>query len=319
MKRVIGKMPSMMPPIEINQVKKENSLVKGFVELEALFSAAASIDAIKIFYAAKDGIKSSTQTIIELDLTQKKYYTNLKKLIDTGLVERVNGAYKHTTLGKIGFKLTEELMIAINQKDRLDLVDKLSKAKNLTFEETEEIMRAILKETNLISGESITNLLRPVRMTDTWDIFLNDVLDLINNAEKEIYFTTQYLDIKIIESLIKANQRNVILKLLISKEKNITDAVHLLLRSMLTNSKSLMSLFGSIKSPDFRYTEIPYTFIVVDGKYSIVEVPKPKDKSFSLAFFFHNEKLSERLRESFKALWENDSKNIDIKKIPEIS
>jgi len=316
MKRVIGKIPSLMPPIELVQVKKEDPQSKAFADLEELFSAAASIDAIKIFYAAKDGIKSSTQAIRELDLTQKKYYTNLKRLIDTGLVERVNGAYKHTTLGKIGYKLTEELMIAINQKDRLDLVDKLSKAKNITFEETEEIRRAILKDTNLISGQRITDLLGPVRMTDTWDKVINDVLDLINNAEKEIYFATQYFDMKVVESLLKAAQKNIKMKFLVGEEKNITDAVHLLLRSMLTDPKSLMSLFGSVKSPDLRYTELPYTFIVVDGKYSMVEVPKPYTKSFSLAFFFHNEKLSERLKESFKALWENASEILIQEKFP---
>jgi predicted transcriptional regulator len=51
-----------------------------------------------------------------MDLTQKKYYTHLKRLIDADLIERVDGAYRHTTLGKIGFKLAEAFKTAISKK-----------------------------------------------------------------------------------------------------------------------------------------------------------------------------------------------------------
>jgi hypothetical protein len=55
--------------------------------------------------------------------------------------------------------------------------------------------------------------------------------------------------------------------------------------------------------------------VVVDRKYSMVEVAKPFTKSFSLGFFFHNEKLSERLIESFDVLWEKGSEVSILKKI----
>ncbi|MBS7657260.1 hypothetical protein KEJ33_04985 [Candidatus Bathyarchaeota archaeon] len=101
-------------------VRRENPQDKAFAEIKILFSAADSIEAIKIFYATKDSIKSSTQAIRDLDLTQKKYYTHLKRLINACLVERANCVYQHTTLGKIGFKLAEAFMNAVTQKDRLD-------------------------------------------------------------------------------------------------------------------------------------------------------------------------------------------------------
>jgi DNA-binding MarR family transcriptional regulator len=307
MKRVIGKGPSLMAPVEVVQVKEEDPQTKAFAELETLFSAAASIDAIKIFFSAKDGIKSSTQAIRELDLTQKRYYTNLKRLIDAGLVERVEGAYRHTTLGKIGFKLTETLMIAVGQKDRLDLVDRLSKAKNITVDETQEIMRAILKDTHIVPGDRITDLLGPIRMADTWDKLVRDVIEYIDNSKEEISFASQYLDMGVVESIFRAAQRNVRMKFLVGEEKNITNAIQLLLKTLLTDPETLKFLFRFVKSSELqiRRVDLPYTFIVVDGKYSMVEVTKPYTKSFSLAFFFHSEKLSQMLKESFDKLWEN--------------
>jgi DNA-binding MarR family transcriptional regulator len=309
MKKVIGKKRFAMAPTQVAEVKSEDPQTEAFTEMENVFSAAANIDAIKIFYAAKNGISNSTEAIKELDLTQKRYYTHLKRLIEAGLIEKDDGAYRYTTLGKISYKLGEAFTNAISQRDRLDLVDRLTKAKNITLEETEEIMRAILKDTNIVPGERISDLLGPVRMSDTWDKVVQDVVEYIDDAQEEVYFATQYLDMKVVESLLKAAQRNVHMKFLVGELKNVNSAVHVLLKSLLTNHKQLKFLFNFVKSPELqiRHVELPYTFVIVDGKYSMVEVAQPYTKSFSLAFFFHNEKLSERLKESFETLWENAS------------
>ena len=297
----------MLAPIQVTEVQREDSQAKAFAELEELFSAAASVDAIKIFFAAKNGIKSSTQAINELDLTQKKYYTHLKRLIDAGLVERNDGAYRHTTLGKICFKLTEALITATSQKDRLDLVDRLTKAKNITVEETEEIMRTILKDTNIVPGERISDILGPVRMADTWEKVVQDVTEYINQAEENVYFATQYLDTKVVEAIFGASNRGVKLNFLISDKNQISSGMKILISSLFTNPKALKSLFSMLTSPvlQVRTVDIPYTFIVVDRKVAMVEVTKPFTKAFSLAFFFHNEKLCERLIESFNILWDH--------------
>ena len=79
MKRVIGKRRSLMAPVPRVQTALDDPMVETFAELEQIFSATSSVDAIKIFYAAKDGIDSSTQAIKKLGMTQKRYYTHLKR------------------------------------------------------------------------------------------------------------------------------------------------------------------------------------------------------------------------------------------------
>jgi len=314
MKREIGKRHSMLPFMQVAEVQRENPQDKAFVELKELFSAAASIDAIKIFYAAKDGIKSSTQAIRDLDLTQKKYYTHLKRLIDAGLVERADGAYRHTTLGKIGFKLSEAFTNAISQKDRLDLIDRLTKAKNITIDETEEIMRAILKDTNIVPGERITDILGPVRMADTWEKVVEDVIEYMDRAEKNVYIATQYFDMRVVEAVVRACERGIKMYFLTNEKENIIERLHVVLRSLLINPKSFKSLFSLLNSPDIniRYRDFPYTFIIIDEKVAMVEVPKPYSRTFSLGFFFHNERICKKLIESFNVLWE---KGTDVKTV----
>jgi len=314
MKNVIGKRQSLVDPFETVQAEKVNPEVMAFAELEKLFSAAANIDAIKIFYAANNGIGSSTQAIRDLDLTQKKYYTHLKRLIDADLIERVDGAYRHTTLGKIGFKLAEAFMTAIVQKDRLDLIDKLTKAKNITVDETEEIMRAILKDTNIVPGERITDILGPVRMADTWEKVVNDVVEYINGAEKNVYIATQYFDMKVVEAVVKACERGTKMYFLTNEKENIMERLHVVLRSLFINPKSFKSLFSLLNSPNIniRYRDFPYTFFIFDEKIAMVEVPKPCSKTFSLGFFFHNERICKMMIESFNVLWE---KGTDVKNV----
>jgi len=313
MKRLIGRKTSMAPSAPIIKVKKEDSQDEILKNLERIFSAGSSIDALKIFYAAEKGIESSTRAIKELGLTKKRYYTNLKRLIDVGLVEKTNGRYAHTTLGKIVYKLMEALKGALHQKDKLDLIDKLLKVKSLTMEETQEIMKAILKGTNIIPSERLIDMLGPVRMSDSWEKVVNDVIEYIDKAEEEILFASRYYDIRVMESLLKAAERGVRMYFLINKEIKISNAVRVFLSFLLTNHESLSIILKILNSPKIkiRYIKLPYTFLIVDGKYSMVEVPTPLEKRFSLAFFFHDKKLSQKLLKSFNKLWKKGS-DVDV-------
>ncbi|RJS86637.1 hypothetical protein CW704_05110 [Candidatus Bathyarchaeota archaeon] len=307
MKRVIGKKTSMSPSVHFIQVEKEKTQDDLFKHLERIFSAASSIDALKIFYTAKDGIESSTQTIKKLNLTQKRYYTNLKRLIDAGLVEKVDGKYVHTTFGKISYKLLEAFKNAVDKKDKLDLIDRLLKTKNLSVEETEEIMKALLKDVSLIPGGQITDILGPVRIVETWEKVVQEVIEYINKAEEEILFASRYYDTRIMEACLIAAQRHVETYYLVDKELKVSSVAQIFLRSLFTNHDDVLNdFFNFLKSSLFKikYASLPYSFLVIDKEYSMVEVSKPLGKTFSLAFTFHNKRLSERLSESFKELWE---------------
>jgi len=297
----------MSPLARFIHVEKEGAQDDLFKQLEKIFSAASNTDALKIFYTAKDGIESSTQAIKRLDLTQKRYYTNLKRLIDTGLVEKVDGKYVHTTFGKISYKLIEALKSALDQKDKLDLIDRLLKTKNLSAEETEEIMRALLKDANLIPGGQITDILGPVRILETWEKVVQEVTERINKAEEEILFASRYYDTRIMEACLIAAQRHVEIYYLIDNELKVSSVAQIFLSSLFTNRDDVLNDFlNFLRSSLFKikYASLPYSFLVIDGEYSMVEVAKPLGKTFSLAFIFHNKRLSERLSESFKELWE---------------
>ena len=309
MKKVIGRKSSMAPPLPLTQAEKKDTQAETFKYLEKILSAGSNVDALKIFYAAKDGIESSTQTIKELGLTQKRYYTNLKRLIDVGLVEKRDGKYTHTTLGKIAYQLIEALKGALDQKEKLGLIDRLLKAKGLTIEEIEEIMRAILKDTNIVPGGRIIDILGPVKMADTWEKVVNDVVEYVNNATESIYFASQYLDIRAIEAVFRAAQRGIEINILTSRKDYALKALKMLLKSIFVYPEYLKNLFEILSSSKVRtrFVDLPYTFIVIDRKIVAIEVVNPSTKEFFLGFFFHNSRLAQKLIESFERLYEKGS------------
>ena len=75
-------------------------------KMREIIDALSHEDAIKIFIYAKDGITNSTMAIKKLGLTQKRYYTRLKQLLEAGLLEKREDGYWHTVLGNILYQLS---------------------------------------------------------------------------------------------------------------------------------------------------------------------------------------------------------------------
>jgi hypothetical protein len=80
-----------------------------------------------------------------------------------------------------------------------------------------------------------------------------------------------------------------------------------LIKPMITNPTYLKMILQFLKSPqmNIKYIDIPYTFLIVDGTKSMIEIPKPFTNTFSLSIFFDDEVLSKRMVENFDILWEN--------------
>jgi len=289
-------------------LKKEKSL-SVTMEMEEILSSLANQDALKIFKVANVGISSSTEVIKELGLTQKRYYSRLRQLIEAGLIEKIGDAYKHTIFGKLVFKLGEKFQEAISNRDRLDLMDRLNKAKTISIDETKEIINSLSK--GGIVGYS-EGLLSPIRMADTWEKVVDDVIQEVENSQTSIYFATQYFDIRVVEAIMRAAQRGVTMNFLSADNDSLTARIRIGL-SMISSVQALKFFFKAIKSSQFRVrltSYMPYTFIVIDEKNAMIEISKPYTKAFSIAFFFQNVKLCQRLIESFESLY---NKGSDIK------
>jgi len=255
---------------------------------------------MKILEAAEGGIRSSTKTRLRLGISQKRYYSRLRKLLEEGLIEKVGSSYRATLLGNLCLEITGGLMKVLSQRDRLELIDKVRRSKEISIDEAEEISRSLL-------NVNVQGLVTPVKMVDTWEGVVKETNAYLERAEETIHFATKYFDHRTIEAIIRAMHRGVEFKTLIDKSLSVGIKSKLKMLSMMLSHPRVIRQFyeaASLAKGFSRYVDLPYTFFVVDAEYAMVEIANPLKNSFYVAFFFHNEKVAKRLLHNFRMLWE---------------
>lgn len=271
-----------------------------FADIVHILNALGNEDALAIFLFAKDGIASSKGAIRELGLTQKRFYSRLKDLLDNNLMEKVEGEYRHTALGGIVFNLGMTMEGVLLNKDKLVIMNQLNRAKNISDEERKEMMD--LFSIDQLAGESVSK----IKLVDSFEEAVKNVLNLVENAKESIQFCSKYSDIRVSQACMNAMERGVDTYFIVGDQDQF-EYVFKLIKPMITNPTYLKMILQFLKSSQLntKYIDIPYTFLIVDGTKSMIEIPKPFTNTFSLSIFFDDEILSKRMMENFSILWEN--------------
>ena len=270
--------------------------------IKDILDALAHEDAIKIFIYAKNGITNSTVAISDMGLTQKRYYTRLKLLLDAGILEKWEQGYRYTFLGTILHQMSGSFKAVLEQKDRLELANKLRKTKSLSEEEKKNLM-TLITPTGSGGSLDLSAMVNPVRMVDNYEDLVKELTDMIERAEESVYIVTKYSDVRVMEAMIRALQRGIQVKAL-SEEQAITNRVSML-RVLLSPSmmKAVVS-FAKEASNIVRKTNVSYSFILLDNKLAVIEVPHPIKDIFYLGFVFQNEDIIKKLAAIFNDIWE---------------
>ena len=283
----------------------EEDLQATLPEMRRILSSVASEDAMWILHEAKNGIKSSTRTIRDLGLTQKRYYTRLKGLIEAGLIEKSENEYRHTMIGNACYRLGGVFSKILSNRDQFDMLTRLKNVDAFSSAEKKKITEALSIDETL----GLSNLLSPVTMIDNYEDLVHETVSLLEKAENVIYFATQYFDMRVVDVLLRKIKSNVEFNILYDFKSSSHSRLNLVMRMFLTSPKIIKFFYEWLKSKKLyaRIIELPYTFIIIDDKYALIELQKPFEDTFSLAFIFENPILCSRLKENFNALWNRGS------------
>ncbi len=269
--------------------------------MQRILTSLANEDAIKVFLAAKEGIRKSTRAIKELGLTQRRYYARLNELIKTGLIERRDDVYQLTTLGTVCYGLGEIFNQTLSHRDRLELVDRLRKTKSLSAEESRLILQTISSK-GIIGYLGTGDLIQPVKLIEDFETLVSELESLINKSQKSIYLASYYHDSRVMEAILRAIQRDVKFSLL-TCDANTSEKLQML-RMILTPEivKSLLDFINK-EEVGVRSAEIPFSFCIIDERFILIELPSPQVKTFYVGFSLQNEALSQRLIKTFEDLY----------------
>ncbi len=277
------------------QTSEETHVING--ELATLLRILSKPDALKILYRAETGIENSTYAMEELDITQKKYYSRLRELVDTGLIRKRDGVYRQTALGGMVYdRFLPALGKASDAREEMELI--------VYLEGTEiesGVKKRILDKLDIPGFSDSTK----VKFLGDYESLAVEVIDLYDSAEESVLLASNYFDVRVMESVLRAVDRGVTGRCIVGKRSLSSKLKDLRMMLSLSFTKAIINFTSSkIDLKDFvRFVDLPYAFGVMDGHRNIIDISNPLNDSFIVALSLDDRGVSEKLTNLFEMLW----------------
>ena len=271
-----------------------------------VFAILADKQSVEILNTASTGLRSYSEGIGSQ--TKKQYYVRLKRLVDIGLIEKRQSIYKLTSFGSIVYENHLKTMNKIMPNYwQIKSFDILKSRNDFPVEQKEKIFNDYIETTGL-KGVINTTQLSSFSVANRYDDLIVEVLKVLDNAEKEVYFATRYHDPHISTKVFEKIGKGVTIHILDGNPEQITVESRLAAIIRTPPNRETAELVKKIvKSPRFdlkRLPDLPQSFMVVDGiqvVYDTVNFINPEQ--FTIAISKYDDAyMAQQFIEYFKML-----------------
>ncbi|MGB8101704.1 MAG: hypothetical protein WCE96_08510 [Nitrososphaeraceae archaeon] len=234
---------------------------------EDVFALLGDKQSVEILIASSAGLQSTSNGIG--NQTKKQYYVRLKRLVDFGLIEKHQSIYKLTSFGSIVYQNHLKTMDKIIPNYwQIKSIDVLKSRHDFPPEQKEKIMNEYIETTNMNEVLNATQL-SSFSVVKKFDDLIVEVLKIMDNAEKEIYFATRYHDPYVSTKVFEKFSKGVTIHILDGNPEQISVESRLaaIIRTP-PNRETAQMVKKITRSPRFdlkRLPELPLSFMVVDG------------------------------------------------------
>ena len=234
---------------------------------EDVFALLGDKQSVEILIASSAGLQSTSNGIG--NQTKKQYYVRLKRLVDFGLIEKHQSIYKLTSFGSIVYENHLKTMDKIIPNYwQIKSIDVLKSRHDFPLEQKEKIMNEYIETTNMNEVLNATQL-SSFSVVKKFDDLIVEVLKIMDNAEKEIYFATRYHDPYVSTKVFEKFSKGVTIHILDGNPEQISVESRLaaIIRTP-PNRETAQMVKKITRSPRFdlkRLPELPLSFMVVDG------------------------------------------------------
>ena len=254
---------------------------------EDVFSILADKQSTEILIAASTGLRSSSNGIG--NQTKKQYYVRLKRLVDTGFIEKQNSVYKLTSFGTIVYDHLKTMEKIVPNYWEIKSIDVLKSRPDFPSEQKEKIMNEYIKTTKLKDVINTTHL-TSFNVVNQFDDLIVEVLKVLDNAEKEVYFATRYYDPHVSAKIFEKFAKGVTIHILDGNPDQISVENRLAAIIRTPPNRETAGMVKKItKSSRFdlkRLPDLPLSFMVVDGiqvVYDTVNVISPEQFTIAIS------------------------------------
>ncbi len=278
-----------------NEMKKAESHVEGVADL---FKVLSKPDALKMLSRTGMGIENSAYAMEELGLTQKRYYSRLKELVDTGLVRKRDGVYRQTALGRMVYDCFLPAMGKVfDAREEVELIVYLEGTKI-----DSEVKKRILDELEIPSFAESTK----IKLLIDYEDLAVTAIDLYDSAEESVLLASNYFDMRVIEAFFRASERGITNRVIMGKNRQSSKIQKL--RSMLSVTFAKILIDFASNTAELKYTvrfaDLPYTFCVVDGHLNLIEFSNPLNEGFIVALSIDDRGIGDKFTKLFEMFWE---------------
>ncbi len=273
---------------------------------EDIFSLLADKQSVEILNAAFLGLRSSSNPLNSQ--SKKQYYVRLKRLVSIGLIEKKGSVYSLTMFGSLVYvnhlKMMEKV---IPNFWHIKSIDVLRNKNDVPADEKENILQEYVGATTL-RGIINTTQLTSFSVVKRFESLVPEVLKVLDNAEKEVYFATRYHDPHVSSKLMEKFGKGLTMHLLDGNPEQISVENRLAAITRTPPNRELAQLAKSIlKSRRFdlkRLPTLPISFMVVDGIQVVYEtVNYINPEQFTIAVSKYDDTyMAQRFIEYFKIL-----------------
>ena len=264
-----------------------------------ILSTISKKGSLKILRAAESGLKTGKGKWEEFGLSKRQYYSRLRSLKDSDLIEKVDNEYLQTELGRQVHEILISMKRMAENGDNLDLARSIQESEEALSSEQQKA-KEFLERKPFLSDIKLKRTKLMDVITD-YEELRNKLVGVIRNAKDEIYFVSDYADHNVIKALTELDEE-VDFKALVTK--NLISRAGEFLRA-LWNPQDLKEFTETTQNSIRVYPNLPYSFVLVDGNWVAIEVKNPliPDKFF-LCLILKGEELYKTQKGLFEDLYE---------------
>jgi hypothetical protein len=246
------------------------------VTTEQIFTVLSDKTSVNLMKTAYAGRLTSSNYVGKL--SKKQFYTKLKRLCNTGLVEKREDAYyRTTTLGSLVYNgHVKTLEDALTNFWQLKAIDILKKREDFPSDRKESIIDEIVK------GSSLKNFINSTHLTGfaiikDFNRLVIEVMRMFEDAKKEIYFASRYHDPHVSKKMFDKVEKGVTVHFLDGNPPQISveSRLNAVLRTP-PNEETYKDVNRLIRSHCFELKSLEPTTIASNGSNTLI----PKFNSF---------------------------------------
>jgi hypothetical protein len=246
------------------------------VTTEQIFTVLSDNTSVNLMKTAYAGRLTSSNYVGKL--SKKQFYTKLKRLCNTGLVEKRQDAYyRTTTLGSLIYNgHVKTLEDALTNFWQLKAIDILKTREDFPADRKESIIDEIVEGSNLKNFINSTHLTGFAIIKD-FNRLVIEVIRMLEDARKEVYFASRYHDPHVSKKMFDKVEKGVTVHLLDGNPQQISveSRLNAVLRTP-PNEETYKTVNRIIRSHFFELKSLEPAAIASNGNISLI----PKFNSF---------------------------------------